>query len=121
VSGDLNELPKEKVDRSVITYILGGVNISGGHFQHSPIGIGDKITQSIMATTSAPIFADLHRVVKESLPRYVQGIHRSCRGLHDAHRPVRAGVRCAPGALKAGVIDEQSGRIIKRNLTTSSG
>jgi len=65
VSGDVNELPRETVDRSVVTYILGGVNISGGHFQQSPIGIGDNITQSVSATSGGTIFADLHRAVSE--------------------------------------------------------
>jgi len=43
------------------------VSISGGHFQQSPIGIGENITQSVTATSgAAPVFADLHRVVNES-------------------------------------------------------
>ena len=43
------------------------VNISGGHFQQSPIGIGDHINQSISSLSgAAPVFRDLHRVVNES-------------------------------------------------------
>jgi len=43
------------------------VNISGGHFRQSPIGIGDNVAQSIAArSVGAPIFADLHKVVEES-------------------------------------------------------
>jgi hypothetical protein len=46
------------------------VNISGGHFQQSPIGIGHNARQSITATSgAAPVFGDLHRAITEgSIP-----------------------------------------------------
>lgn len=43
------------------------VNISGGHFQQSPIGIGDRINQSVSEVSGdARVFCDLQRVVSES-------------------------------------------------------
>jgi hypothetical protein len=67
LSGGLADLPKEKIDQSIVTYILGTtVNISGGTFHQSPIGVGDNLTQSITTTSGATsIFADLYTVVNE--------------------------------------------------------
>jgi hypothetical protein len=43
------------------------VHISGGHFHQSPIGVGDRITQSVsVALNSAPVFVDLRQAVEKS-------------------------------------------------------
>jgi hypothetical protein len=38
------------------------VHISGGTFNHSPIGLGEHVTQSV-TTSSAPVFADLRNAI----------------------------------------------------------
>jgi hypothetical protein len=43
------------------------VNISGGHFQQSPIGVGGKVAQSMtVASGGETVFGDLQKLVNES-------------------------------------------------------